>query len=113
MESPVQLSARIARIDTEVAGVSVRRGELIVIYLAAAGRIPRCSPILTASTCAGPTPNKHLAFSREALLPGAALARSEGRSACADSSNTFPMFDSPGSAPAVTLASCAGGRNCP
>ena len=40
LESPVQLSARVARTDTEVAGTTVRAGETVVIYLAAANRDP-------------------------------------------------------------------------
>lgn len=79
MESPVQLSARIARIDTEVAGVSVRRGELIVIYLAAANRDPAVFADPHRFDVRRPNANKHLAFSggRHFCL-GAALARSEG-----------------------------------
>lgn len=79
MESPVQLSARIARIDTEVAGVSVRRGELIVIYLAAANRDPAIFTDPHRFDVRRPNANKHLAFSggRHFCL-GAALARSEG-----------------------------------
>ncbi|MEJ6537146.1 MAG: cytochrome P450, partial [Mycobacterium sp.] len=40
LESPVQLTARVARRDTVVAGTSVKRGEVVVIYLAAANRDP-------------------------------------------------------------------------
>lgn len=79
LESPVQLSARIARIDTEVAGVSVRRGELIVIYLAAANRDPAVFADPHRFDVRRSNANKHLAFSggRHFCL-GAALARSEG-----------------------------------
>ena len=79
MESPVQLSARIARIDTEVAGVTVRRGELIVIYLAAANRDPAVFADPHRFDVRRSNANKHLAFSggRHFCL-GAALARSEG-----------------------------------
>ncbi len=41
LESPVQLTARVARTDSVVGGAtSVRRGEVVVIYLAAANRDP-------------------------------------------------------------------------
>ncbi|MGH3597208.1 MAG: cytochrome P450, partial [Mycobacterium sp.] len=40
LESPVQLTARVAQNDTEVAGASIKEGELVVIYLAAANRDP-------------------------------------------------------------------------
>ena len=79
LDSPVQLSARIARIDTEVAGVSVRRGELIVIHLAAANRDPAVFSDPNRFDVRRSNANKHLAFSggRHFCL-GAALARSEG-----------------------------------
>jgi len=41
LESPVQLSARVARARHRVAGTLVRAGETVVIYLAAANRDPR------------------------------------------------------------------------
>ena len=40
LESPVQLTARIALNDTEVAGTSIKQGELVVVYVAAANRDP-------------------------------------------------------------------------
>ncbi len=79
LDSPVQLSARTARIDTEVAGVPVRRGELVVIYLAAANRDPAVFDDPNRFDVRRSNANKHLAFSggRHFCL-GAALARSEG-----------------------------------
>jgi cytochrome P450 len=73
MDSPVQLTARVARTDTEVAGIPVRRGELTVIYLAAANRDPYRFDVTR------PNAGKHLSFSggRHFCL-GAALARIEG-----------------------------------
>src|SRR6478609_1658621 len=41
LDSPVQLSARMARKDTDIAGTVVRRGECVVIYLAGANRDPK------------------------------------------------------------------------
>ena len=40
LESPVQLTARMALNDTEVAGRPVNQGELVVVYVAAANRDP-------------------------------------------------------------------------
>ncbi|HYB83658.1 MAG TPA: cytochrome P450, partial [Mycobacterium sp.] len=38
LDSPVQLTARVALHDVEVAGMQLKRGELVVVYLAAANR---------------------------------------------------------------------------
>lgn len=79
LESPVQLSARVARVDTEVAGTAIAAGELVVIYLAGANRDPAVfdDPHRFDVTRAGA--NRHLSFSggRHFCL-GAALARAEG-----------------------------------
>jgi cytochrome P450 len=40
LESPVQLTARIALKDTEIAGRPVGQGEMVVVYVAAANRDP-------------------------------------------------------------------------
>jgi len=79
MESPVQLSARVARTDTEVAGTTVRAGETVVIYLAAANRDPAVFDDPNRFDVERANAGKHLAFSggRHFCL-GAALARAEG-----------------------------------
>ena len=79
MESPVQLSARVARTDTEVAGTLVRAGETVVIYLAAANRDPAVFDDPNRFDVERANAGKHLAFSggRHFCL-GAALARAEG-----------------------------------
>ena len=79
LESPVQLSARVALVDTEVAGTRVRAGETVVIYLAAANRDPAVFDDPDRFDVARPNAGKHLAFSggRHFCL-GAALARAEG-----------------------------------
>ena len=79
LDSPVQLTARVARTDTEVAGTPVRRGEMVVIYLAAANRDPAVFPDPHTFDVGRPNAGKHLAFSggRHFCL-GAALARAEG-----------------------------------
>lgn len=79
LESPVQLSARVALTDTEVAGTVVRAGEMVVIYLAAANRDPAVFDDPHRFDVARPNAGKHLAFSggRHFCL-GAALARAEG-----------------------------------
>ncbi|WP_059019206.1 cytochrome P450 [Mycobacterium sp. M26] len=79
LESPVQLSARVARTDTEVAGTTVRAGEMVVTYLAAANRDPAVFADPHRFDVRRENAGKHLAFSggRHFCL-GAALARAEG-----------------------------------
>jgi cytochrome P450 len=79
LESPVQLSARVALTDTEVAGTPVKAGEVVVICLAAANRDPAVFDDPHCFDVGRPNAGKHLAFSggRHFCL-GAALARAEG-----------------------------------
>ena len=79
LDSPVQLTARVALNDVEVAGRQIKRGELVVVYLAAANRDPSVFPDPHRFDIERPNAGKHLAFSggRHFCL-GAALARAEG-----------------------------------
>ncbi|MBU3750320.1 MAG: cytochrome P450 [Mycobacterium sp.] len=79
LDSPVQLTARVARTDTEVAGTPIRRGEFTVIYLAAANRDPAVFPDPHRFDVTRSNAGRHLSFSggRHFCL-GAALARTEG-----------------------------------
>lgn len=79
LDSPVQLTVRVARADTVVAGTPVRCGEIVVIYLAAANRDPAVFADPHTFDVRRPGAGKHLAFSggRHFCL-GAALARMEG-----------------------------------
>lgn len=79
LDSPVQLSARVALIDTEVAGAPVKAGETVVIYLAAANRDPAVFDDPHRFDVTRANAGKHLSFSggRHFCL-GAALARAEG-----------------------------------
>ncbi|OSC39760.1 cytochrome P450 [Mycobacterium decipiens] len=79
LESPVQLTARVARNDIEVAGAVIKRGEVVVIYLAAANRDPSVFSDPHRFDIERPNAGRHLAFStgRHFCL-GAALARAEG-----------------------------------
>ncbi|MEB3981393.1 cytochrome P450 [Mycobacterium sp. 663a-19] len=78
LESPVQLTARIAINDAELAGTRIRHG-VVVVYLAAANRDPSVFPDPHRFDIERPNAGKHLAFSggRHFCL-GAALARVEG-----------------------------------
>lgn len=79
LDSPVQLTARVARDDVEVEGVPIRRGAVVVVYLAVANRDPSVFPDPHRFDIERPNAGKHLAFStgRHFCL-GAALARAEG-----------------------------------
>ncbi|OPX08431.1 cytochrome [Mycobacterium sp. AT1] len=79
LESPVQLSARLARVDTEVAGRAVEAGELVILYLAGANRDPKVFDDPHRFDVTRGNAGKHLSFSggRHFCL-GAALARAEG-----------------------------------
>ena len=79
LDSPVQLTARVALRDVEVAGARIEQGELVVIYLAAANRDPAVFPDPHRFDIERPNAGRHLAFSggRHFCL-GAALARAEG-----------------------------------
>ena len=79
LESPVQLSARLARVDTEVAGRSVKAGELVILYLAGANRDPEVFEDPHRFDITRDNAGRHLSFSggRHFCL-GAALARAEG-----------------------------------
>jgi cytochrome P450 len=79
VESPVQMTARVARRDTELAGVSIPRGGMIALLLAAANRDPSVFADPNTFDVTRGNANRHLAFSggRHFCL-GAALARLEG-----------------------------------
>jgi cytochrome P450 len=79
LESPVQMSARLARVDTEVAGRPILAGELVILYLAGANRDPEVFDDPHRFDITRDNAGKHLSFSggRHFCL-GAALARAEG-----------------------------------
>jgi cytochrome P450 len=63
LESPVQLTARIALNDTEIAGYPVSQGALVVVYVAAANRDPAVFADPNAFDIERDNAGKHLAFS--------------------------------------------------
>jgi cytochrome P450 len=79
LDSPVQLTARVARDDVEVAGTPIEKGALMIIYLAAANRDPSVFADPHRFDVERPNAGRHLSFSggRHFCL-GAALARTEG-----------------------------------
>ncbi len=88
----MQLSARVALRDTEVAGTAVARDEMVVIYLAAANRDPAVFEDPHRFDVERANAGRHLAFSggRHFCL-GAALARAEGEVGLSTFFNRFPQ----------------------
>ncbi|MEN4475201.1 cytochrome P450 [Mycolicibacterium cosmeticum] len=79
LDSPVQMSARIAGRDLDLAGTPVQRGELIIVHLAGANRDPAVFADPHRFDIERDNAGRHLSFSagRHFCL-GAALARAEG-----------------------------------
>ncbi|MGH9266106.1 MAG: cytochrome P450 [Acidimicrobiales bacterium] len=78
-DSPVHVTARIAKEDVEIGGFTVREGEQAVAILGAANRDPEQFPDPDRLDVAR-TPNRHLAFGGGPhFCLGAALARLEGQ----------------------------------
>jgi cytochrome P450 len=97
LESPVQLTARVALKDTEVAGKQVGQGELVVVYVAAANRDPAVFADPNKFDIERENAGRHLAFSggRHFCL-GAALARAEGEVGLRSFFDHFPEVRSAG-----------------
>ena len=97
LESPVQLTARIALNDTEVAGRPVNQDELVVVYVAAANRDPAVFADPNTFDIERENAGRHLAFSggRHFCL-GAALARAEGEVGLRAFFDRFPDVRSAG-----------------
>jgi cytochrome P450 len=79
LDSPVQMSARVARKDIGLAGTPVRRDEIVILHLAGANRDPKVFTDPHRFDIERDNAGKHLSFSggRHFCL-GAALARAEG-----------------------------------
>jgi hypothetical protein len=91
VESPVQRTGRRAVRDTTVAGVPVRRGELVILLLAAANRDPLVFPDPHAFDVTRANARDSLAFSSGIhFCLGAALARMEGEVALQALFERFP-----------------------
>ncbi len=97
LESPVQLTARLALNDTEVAGTLIKQGEVVVVYVAAANRDPAVFADPNRFDIERDNAGKHLAFSggRHFCL-GAALARAEGEVGLRAFFDRFPDVRSAG-----------------
>lgn len=97
LESPVQLTARLALNDVEIAGRRLERGDLVLVYLAAANRDPAVFPDPHRFDIERDNAGRHLAFSggRHFCL-GAALARAEGEVGLRTFFDRFPRVRAAG-----------------
>lgn len=79
LDSPVQMIARTAVRDTDIAGTRLQQGELVIIYIAGTNRDPAVFDDPHRFDVERANANKHLSFSggRHFCL-GSALARAEG-----------------------------------
>jgi cytochrome P450 len=90
-DSPVQRTARMARRDTEVEGVPVAQGEIVVTVLGAANRDPAVFPDPDRFDVTRANAKDHVAFSSGIhYCLGAALARMEGEVALRALFTRFP-----------------------
>jgi hypothetical protein len=90
-ESPVQITARVARTETTLAGRTIPTGSLVALLLAAANRDPEIFDDPARFDVARDNANRHLSFSggRHYCL-GAALARLEGEVGLRSLFDRFP-----------------------
>jgi cytochrome P450 len=89
-DSPVQMTARIARADLDFEGRRFRRGQFVVLLLGSANRDPDVFPEPDRLDL-GRTDNRHLSFGLGAhFCLGAPLARLEGRIALRELLRRFP-----------------------
>lgn len=97
LESPVQMTARIANRDLEIAGHPVARDSFVSLILAAANRDAAVFPEPTAFDVRRENAGRHLAFSggRHFCL-GAALARLEGEVGLRCLFDRFPQLAAAG-----------------
>ena len=99
LEGPVQLTGRFATRDTIVAGVPLRRGALLVTYLAGANRDPAVFADPAVFDIRRANARDHLTFSAgRHFCVGAALARLEGEIGLRTLFTRFPdlALDGPG-----------------
>ncbi len=92
-DGPVHVTSRIATEDVEVAGTPVRKGEQVVVVLAAANRDPAVFPDPDRLDI-GRRDNRHLTFSAGMhYCLGAALARLEGEVVIGALLRRFPHLE--------------------
>ena len=91
LESPVQLTGRVALNDVDLSGRRIERGEMVVVYLAAANRDPEGVP--RSASLRHRTPQCRKAsrvLRRQALLPGSRRCACRGGGRAASVLRTLP-----------------------
>ena len=97
LESPVQLTARICRRDTQLVGQPIRAGQPVTTILAAANRDPAVFAEPQAFDVTRKNAGRHLSFSSgRHYCVGAALARAEGEIGLRRLFARFPALTSAG-----------------
>lgn len=80
IESPVKGDFRLARVTTELSGVTIPAGTTVMVVNGAANRDPRRFELPAEFQVERPNARQHIAFGHGAhTCPGAPLARAEGR----------------------------------
>ena len=112
--SPVQMTARTALRDTEVAGLPVRKGAAVVLLLGGANRDPRVFDHPERFDITRANAREHLAFATGIhVCLGAALARIEATTALRALFDRFPQLRLNGSAEPRSLVNLHGYRRLP
>jgi cytochrome P450 len=93
-DSPVQMTARTAHCDMEIAGVNLAKGEVVAMLLGGANRDPRVFDHPEHFDITRPNARDHLAFgSGIHVCVGAALARIEGVTALRELFARYPDME--------------------
>ena len=99
LDSPAQLSVRLARRDVEIAGTHLRRDEMVAVYLGGANRDPAVFPDPHRFDVTRPNAGRHLTFSGgRHFCMGAGLARAEGEIGLRTFFDRFPHARASGTA---------------
>ncbi|ABM16291.1 MULTISPECIES: cytochrome P450 [Mycolicibacterium] len=113
-DSPVQMTARTAHRDTEIAGVGIRKGAVIVMLLGGANRDPKVFDRPQTFDITRANARDHLAFASGIhVCLGAALARIEGATALRELFTRYPDLHLTAPAEPRDLVTLHGYRHLP
>lgn len=93
IQSPVQMTARTAQCDLEIAGQQLRAGDMVAVLIGGANRDPQVFPDPATFDITRPNVREHLAFASGIhVCLGAALARIEGTTALRALFDAYPAL---------------------